>query len=151
MRIYVQKKFLCLLACLQTILIPVCASGGWSSYIIHFNKSLYGKGTQTWQIVPYDGNWVYFANKNGMVQFDGDKWTVFPLNNFSDVRSIMLSAEKKRIYVGGINEFGYYEPAEDGALAYRCMSDTLDAAYKFIGNIWGIYESDNILYFQGTQ
>lgn len=149
MRIYVQKKFLCLLACLQTILIPVCASGGWSSYIIHFNKSLYGKGTQTWQIVPYDGNWVYFANKNGMVQFDGDKWTVFPLNNFSDVRSIMLSAEKKRIYVGGINEFGYYEPAEDGALAYRCMSDTLDAAYKFIGNIWGIYESDNILYFQG--
>ena len=61
------------------------AVAGWNSFIINFDKSDYGKGAQTWQIAPYNDNWVYFANKNGMLQFDGNGWTVFPLNNTSDV------------------------------------------------------------------
>lgn len=91
------------------------AIAGWNSFIVNFDKSVYGKGTQTWQIAPYDDKWVYFANKNGMVQFDGNVWNVFPLNNASDVRSVLASATQKRIYVGGINEFGYYEPDTDGS------------------------------------
>lgn len=122
---------------------------GWNDFIINFDKSVYGKGAQTWQIAPYDDKWVYFANKNGMVQFDGNVWSVFPLNNSSDVRSILPSATQKRIYVGGINEFGYYEPGTDGSLAYHCMSDTLDTPMRFLGNVWGIHEADNILYMQG--
>ena len=59
------------------------------------------------------------------------------------------SATQKRIYVGGINEFGYYEPDADGSLAYHCMSDTLESSVRFLGNVWGIHETDNILYFQG--
>ena len=91
------------------------AVAGWNSFIVNFDKSLYGKGAQTWKIAPYDDHWVYFANKNGMVQFDGNVWTVFPMNNFSDVRSVLASTTQKRIYAGGINEFGYYEPSEDGS------------------------------------
>lgn len=125
------------------------ALAGWNSFIINFDKSVYGKGAQTWQIAPYDGKWVYFANKNGMVQFDGNVWNVFPLNNSSDVRSVLPSATQKRIYVGGINEFGYYEPDVDGTLTYHCMSDTLDSSIRFLGNVWGIHEADNILYMQG--
>ena len=60
-----------------------------------------------------------------------------------------LLATQKRIYVGGINEFGYYEPDADGSLAYHCMSDTLESSVRFLGNVWGIHETDNILYFQG--
>lgn len=127
------------------------AVAGWNSFIINFDKSDYGKGAQTWQIAPYNDNWVYFANKNGMLQFDGNGWTVFPLNNTSDVRSVLVSSSPKRIYAGGINEFGYFEPAADGSLAYHCMSDTLDGSIRFLGNVWGIHEADNILYFQGDE
>lgn len=122
---------------------------GWNDYIINFDKSVYGKGTQTWQIASYDDKWTYFANKNGLVQFDGNVWNVFPLNNSSDVRSVLPSVNQKRIYIGGINEFGYYEPGADGSLAYHCMSDSLDASIRFLGNVWGIHEADNILYMQG--
>ena len=125
------------------------AVAGWNSFIVNFDKSLYGKGAQTWKIAPYDDHWVYFANKNGMVQFDGNVWTVFPMNNFSDVRSVLASTTQKRIYAGGINEFGYYEPSEDGELVYHCMSDTLERDCRFVGNVWGIHEADNILYIQG--
>lgn len=122
---------------------------GWNSFIINFDKNQYGRGAQTWQIAAYDDKWVYFANKNGMLQFDGNTWNVFPLNNASDVRSVLPSSTQKKIYVGGINEFGYYEPGTDGSMAYHCMSDTLDGSCRFLGNVWGIHEADNILYFQG--
>ncbi|MCD8182431.1 MAG: transcriptional regulator [Bacteroides sp.] len=122
---------------------------GWNSFIINFDKNQYGKGTQTWQIAPYDDKWVYFANKNGMLQFDGNVWSIFHMNNASDVRSVLASATQKKIYVGGINEFGYYEPGSNGSLVYHCMSDTLDGSFRFLGNVWGIHETDNILYFQG--
>ena len=55
----------------------------------------------------------------------------------------------KKNLCGGINEFGYYEPDTDGSLAYHCMSDTLESSVRFLGNVWGIHETDNLLYFQG--
>ena len=30
------------------------AFAGWNNFIVNFDKSLYGKGPQTWQIAPYD-------------------------------------------------------------------------------------------------
>ncbi|MFA6813396.1 MAG: transcriptional regulator [Bacteroidaceae bacterium] len=121
----------------------------WNSFIINYSKGKYGNGSQTWQISVYNKNWVYFANQNGMLQFDGDSWKVFKMHNLSDVRSVYASQRRKRIFVGGINEFGYYEPGKDGRLTYVCMSDSLAGDTRYIGNVWGIHENDNILYFQG--
>lgn len=148
MKNHIQAFFLFLLF----ILLPWDeAVAGWNNFILNFDKSDYGKGIQTWQIAPYKNNWTYFANKNGLVQFDGNAWSVFPLNNASDVRSVLVSAAQKHIYAGGINEFGYFEPGGDGSLVYHCMSDTLDGSIRFLGNVWGIHEADNILYFQGDE
>jgi len=120
----------------------------WNNFIINYKKSDYGKGSQTWQIASYNNNWVYFANKNGLLQFDGSSWGVFPLNNVSDVRSVYPSRSRKRIYIGGINEYGYFEPDERGKLRYHCLSDSVATSLRYIGNIWRIHENDNILYFQ---
>ncbi|WP_321519250.1 triple tyrosine motif-containing protein [uncultured Bacteroides sp.] len=123
-------------------------SASWNNFIIHYKKEVYGKGSQTWQVASYYNNWVFFANKNGMLQFDGSDWGVFPMNNGADVRSVFPSRTRKRIYVGGINEYGYFEPDERGKLVYHCMSDSVRASLRSIGNIWQIHENDNILYWQ---
>ncbi len=128
---------------------PSLLKADWNNFVINYNKNLYGKGTQTWQIASYNDHWVYFANKNGMVQFDGYSWDLFPLHNGSDIRSVCPSTQLLRIYAGGINEFGYFEPADDGRLIYTCLSDSVPPEEKYIGNIWGIHENDHILYFQG--
>ncbi len=129
---------------------PLCASD-WNNFIINYPKNVYGKGSQTWQMAVYADNWVYSANKNGLLQFDGNAWDLFPLNNRSDVRSVLPSRQGGRIYVGGINEYGYFEPGKDGQLVYTCMSDLVPDPDRFIGNVWGIHENDHILYFQGDQ
>ena len=121
----------------------------WNNFIINYDKRNYENGLQTWQISNYDNNWVYFANQNGMLEFDGNTWKVFRLNNLSDTRSVLASKRNERIYVGGINEFGYFEPNNDGRLQYICMSDSIPEKLPKIGNVWGIHENDNIMYFQG--
>ncbi|MGL5271978.1 MAG: transcriptional regulator, partial [Phocaeicola sp.] len=126
-------------------------SNAWNSFVQNFDKKLYGQGSQTWQVSPYDNRWTFFANKKGLLQFDGNEWKTFQMNNQFDVRSVLSSSIQKRIYVGGVNEYGYYEPDEIGNLKYHCMSDTLDDVSKYIGNVWGIQELDNILYFQGDR
>lgn len=124
-------------------------SADWSNFIINYNKNLYGNGSQIWQIASYNDNWVYFANKNGMLQYNGNEWSRFVMNNLSDVRSVLPSQTQNRIYAGAINEFGYFSAGSNGKLIYTCMSDSLDEHDRSIGNIWSIYENDNIMYMLG--
>jgi ligand-binding sensor domain-containing protein/DNA-binding CsgD family transcriptional regulator len=133
------------------ILLPVLSvSADWNNFIINYNRNLYGKGSQIWRINAYGEGWTYFANQNGMLQYDGNRWKTFPLNNDSDVRSVLPSTAQKRIYVGGIGEFGYFEPGANGQLDYNCLSDSIPEEEALaIGNVWGIHEADNILYIQG--
>jgi hypothetical protein len=148
MKVKIQSLNRCFLFLILSLAPVIRLSASWNNFIINYKKEVYGKGSQTWQIASYNNNWVYFANKNGLLQFDGSSWGVFPLNNGSDVRSVLPSSSKQRIYVGGINEFGYFEPDERGKLVYHCMSDSVKKPLRFIGNIWKIYENDNILYWQ---
>lgn len=122
-------------------------SASWNNIIVNYKKEVYGKGAQTWQ-VTFCNNWTYFANKNGLLQFDGSKWDLLPLNNGLDVRSVFHSRASNRVYVGGINEYGYFEPNISGKMIYHCMSDSVTSPLRSIGNIWRIHENDNALYFQ---
>lgn len=128
-------------------LFPYTTSAQWNDYIVNFDKKLFGKGTQTWQIASFDETWTFFANQNGMLQYNGNSWKVIPLRNELDVRSVLASNDNKRIYAGGINEFGYFEPSITGELEYHCMSDSLPFNDRYFGNVWGIHMIDNILYF----
>ncbi|MBP7611845.1 MAG: hypothetical protein KA753_01625, partial [Paludibacter sp.] len=57
---------LCLL-----MLLAADVSAEWNNYVINYKKELFGKGSQTWQIEAFNENWVYFANKNGLLQYEG--------------------------------------------------------------------------------
>ena len=39
----------------------------WNSFIINFDKNLYGKGAQTWEIAPYDDKWAHPINQWGIL------------------------------------------------------------------------------------
>lgn len=139
-----------LLATLFVLLVsvPVFSTTN-DSYIINYSKSAYENGQQTWQIAPYNEHWIYFANKNGVLQFNGYSWKVLKLHNQLDVRSVVASHSEECIYVGGINEFGYFKPDPSGKLQYTCISDSIIQADRDIGNIWGIHKTDHIIYAQG--
>ncbi|MDR0962200.1 MAG: transcriptional regulator [Mediterranea sp.] len=124
--------------------------GGRNNFIINYSKLQSARsGAQTWDIASYNTDWMYFANQNGLLQYNGNTWTLFPLHNGMNVRSVWPSHTYRRIYAGGISEFGYFEPDAHGVLRYICMSDSLSDARRYIGNVWGIHEMDNVLFLQG--
>jgi len=128
-------------------LLPGLASAQWNSFIINYKKDLFGRGAQTWQIRPYANNHIFCANKNGVLQYNGYDWQLYPLQNGSDVRSVYVSEKQGRIYVGGESEFGYLEPDESGELIYHPLSLGFNDQYNMYGGYWGVFELDNMIYY----
>lgn len=133
-----------------SLLLPSLVLAQWTPFVSNYDKSLYGKGSQIWQIAPSQKMFTYFANQKGVVQFDGTNWDLFPLNNGTYARSVLVSESDHRIYVGGVNEYGWLEPSATGRMEYHCISDTIeDNDVRFLGNVWSIRQSSTCIYYIG--
>ena len=115
--------------------------------IKNFTKQEYNAGTQSWAIAQRSDDELYFANNNGLLQFDGVNWRTYPLPNYSIVRSILIG-DGGRIYVGGFNEFGYFEPDVQGQLTYHSMIEFLPERERNLGEVWKIFHLGNDIIFQ---
>lgn len=104
--------------------------------------------SKTWGIDIYDDDWAFFATKDGLVQYDGAVARMFQVNNRYALRSVKVDREHGRVYVGGINEFGYFVPSPVSSLEYVCLSDSLGQD-RHIGNIWGVYPWQGRVIAQG--
>ncbi len=103
---------------------------------------------KVWNICTYGDGWAFFAAQDGMLQYDGSSVLRFDLNNRHPLRSVNLDSVSGRLYAGGINEFGYFEPSPRHSLEYVCLSDSVGND-RHIGNIWGIYSEDGKTTAQG--
>ena len=87
--------------------------------INNFSKKDYNAGTQNWQIDQDTIGNIYFANNNGLLQFDGNSWQLYKIPNSSNIRSVKYDRTNGRIYVGGYNQFGYFESNLRGKLVFK--------------------------------
>lgn len=119
----------------------------WGHFVTNLKKDVYKGGAQTWEINTDSSDNVYFANKNGVLEYNGSDWLLLPLENKSDVRSIYISEKENRVYAGGELEFGFYEPNNIGEKEYTILSNSFNLKETYSGVYWGIYEIDNALFF----
>jgi ligand-binding sensor domain-containing protein len=113
----------------------------------NFTRSTYNAGTQNWAIAQDETNTMYFANNFGLLQFDGKKWSTFPIRNGTNVRSILYTKEG-RIYAATFNEFGYYQELESGQLEYHSLMDKLQKNSINSNELYNILQGDKKIYFQ---
>ena len=119
----------------------------WTYPIHNYTRNDYKAGSQNWQIIQNSNQWMYFGNKMGILEFNGRDWELYAMNNRIDVRSLMKSEDNKRIYAGGVNEFGYLEPEANGKMKYHCLSSEMPLEEIVFGNVWNIFEMDQVIYF----
>ena len=117
-------------------------SYSWERQSQNFEASTYGGGTQNWQIKESEKGWLYFANNNGLLEFDGYNWVSYPMRN-KIVRAIQL--DENIIYTGGNDLFGYYRKNDNGIFEFESLSDKISTKWK--GNIWDIYVIHDKIYF----
>lgn len=113
----------------------------------NYVMSDYGSGIQNWSAAQDNKGIVYFANNNGLLEYDGFRWKLHELPVRSLIRSVFASSDG-RIYVGSYEEFGYYERVSVDSLHYHSLTDRLKG-YSFKNDeIWNIVSRDGEIVFQ---
>ncbi len=115
--------------------------------IRNYDNSMINAGTQTWMIDIGANGLAYFANNDGVLEFDGLTWRNYPLPANSVVRSVKAT-EDGRIYAGGHNEFGYFHISHSGKLIFEPLHQRLPEKYRDFDEIWKIHEHKNSIVFQ---
>lgn len=104
----------------------------------------YRAQTQNWDVVQMPDGRMVFANNGGMLIYDGDQWSLYPIRNYSAIRAIHCDKKTGRIYAGATAEFGYYEINKSTySIEYHSLSDLLPDADRQFGEIWNIMQTDS--------
>jgi len=115
-------------------------------FTTNYPNELYKAGTQNWDVKQHPNGFLFFANNNGLLQFDGTNWTQFPLANNTIARSLCIT-DDGRIYVGGQGDFGYFEPNEQGKLIFHSLLSLIPAPHKKFEDVWDILVFEKNIYF----
>jgi ligand-binding sensor domain-containing protein len=140
------KKSISLIILLSVVAIVRAQNTIGLPQIINFHQSTYQGGTQTWDIKQDEMGRMYFANNDGLLTNDGVYWKLYPQPNRSILRSIAL--DRNRIYAGGQDELGYYEPDDQGILKYTSLKNLIPAQYSSFTDVWDIEVFKQSVFFR---
>lgn len=115
--------------------------------LINYSKQTYKAGLQTWDFRQDPRGILYAANNEGLLSFDGKNWNTHPLPNKTIVRSVEMG-ENNRIYVGGQDELGYFEPSSKGLLQYHSLVKLLAPKDRNLGDVWDIIALNKQFFFR---
>jgi len=107
---------------------------------------VYGAGNQSWMISQDANNYLYFANNDGLLEYNGTSWQLYPGPNETIIRSVKVIGNK--VYTGSYMNFGYWTRQPDGKLKYSSLSDTIKNKILDDEQFWNILKYDQWILFQ---
>lgn len=114
--------------------------------ILKYSTANYTAGNQNWMISQDDNRFMYFANNEGLLEYNGMAWTLYPSPNETIMRSVKVIGNK--IYTGCYMQFGYWERQPDGTLKYFSLSDKIKDKVLDDEQFWNIIPYDHWVIFQ---
>jgi serine phosphatase RsbU (regulator of sigma subunit) len=136
------KRAILFLMCLF-IFRSVLAQTG-APLLSHFNEGREPED-QNWSICQDDNDVMLFANRRGILAYDGQERSFIRIPTIPYV--ISYNKHEKRVYVGGENNYGYLLRDEKGFYKYYSLSG--DSSN--IGLITKLVFTDSTVYFYGEQ
>lgn len=113
--------------------------------VINYTPEGYKAGIQNWDIIQSESGFIYAANNQGLLEYDGKNWIRYGVRD-TKVRSIIQGSDG-RIYVGSQADFGYMSPDEVGNLFYTSLADSLPESIRDFDETWKIFELNDRIYF----
>lgn len=118
--------------------------------IRNFTKQEYHADTQNWDITQDDEGRMIFANKRGVLFYNGEGWNLYRFDYSVSARSVLYDHATDRLYTGGSNIFGFYEIDENtGLMTFKPLSMQNGKPIRNMGEIWNIIKMGNDWWFQG--
>jgi len=114
--------------------------------ILKYSPSTYEAGNQNWMVSQDKNHYMYFANNEGLLEFNGTEWTLYPSTNETIMRSVKVIND--RIYTGSYMEFGYWKRQKNGLLKYTSLSNLIKQNIVDDEQFWNIFQYDKWVVFQ---
>jgi len=95
---------------------------------------------------------IYIGATNGVMRFDGGRWSWIKTSRPGAVRSLHADANG-RIWVGGSDSFGYIRKQATGELEYVDLAAQFQSDLSGVrfADIWQITEYKHAIYFRGLR
>jgi AraC family chitin signaling transcriptional activator len=114
--------------------------------IVKYSPDTYGAGNQNWMISQDQKQFVFFANNDGLLEFNGSHWQLYPSPNETIIRSVKVIGDK--IFTGCYMEFGFWKRKADGILEYHSLSTSIKKNILVDEQFWNILNYDQWVLFQ---
>ncbi|NOQ28286.1 MAG: hypothetical protein GQ564_23225 [Bacteroidales bacterium] len=113
----------------------------------YYSPKDYNANTQNWCIAQDSRGVLYFANNEGILEYDGETWRLIKITNNSHARSFAFD-ENDILYTGAYGQMGFLSPDVTGNLNYKSLNHLVDSSHKDIGEVWDVScYSDTVFFF----
>ncbi len=89
---------------------------------------------------------LYFANTEGVLQFDGKNWRTIQVPKSGFIRVLDVDNEGT-VFIGAINVIGKLEADSIGKLEFVSLIDLLDSADRNFGEVWKVKATPKGVFF----
>lgn len=111
-----------------------------------YAPNYYGAGNQNWMISQDQNQYVFFANNEGLLEYNGASWQLYPSSNETIIRSVKVIEGK--VFTGSYMEFGFWKRNMDGRLQYNSLSQKLKNIILDDEQFWNILNYEHWVLFQ---
>ena len=140
-----------------SLLFPAFSDAQQLPPIVKYPSSVYNAGNQNWMISQDKNQFIFFANNDGLLEFNGANWSLYPSPNETILRSVKVVGDK--VFTGCYMEFGFWVRQANNKLKYTSLSDKIknkiidDEQFWNILNYeqWVIFQSLNQIYIYDTK
>ena len=136
---------------LLAILLPLLGSAEikkiGTPFIRNFPKREYRAGTQNWNMAQDKRGFIYSANNEGLLVYDGNQWQLYKMPNSSIVRALFVD-KSGEIYVGAYNDLGKMMTLPSGKMVFKSLKKYIPKEYQNFDDIWSVFSFENKIIFQ---
>lgn len=128
------------------LLLPFFVVAQELSPIVKYNSATYNAGNQNWMVSQDSKRFMFFANNEGLLEFNGSVWTLHPSPNETIIRSVKVVGD--RVYTGCYMEFGYWTRETNNQLKYHSLSSKIKSSIADDEQFWNIFSYEHWVIFQ---
>ena len=114
--------------------------------VTSYSPELYHAGNQNWSISQSNDKYIFVANNEGLLEFNGATWQLYSSPNQTVVRSVEVVDD--HIYTGCYMDFGFWKRNEFGKLIYTSLTQKLNIPLIEDEQFWKILELNDWILFQ---
>lgn len=114
--------------------------------ITNYSTKDYQGHPQNWDMIQDPRGIMYFANTDGIVEFDSKSWRQHRLGGVTMIFSYDRSDEGQ-VFFGGNGIFGVFHADSIGELIFEDLSEQLPDSLRDFTNVWNTFCVGNKVYF----